>query len=89
MLVFPTHPILKQIFLLGELEIQAYYFIGLLFFFLNIYVFASIVIFADFHRILAATGANAVKCCEISNSQMLWEIPLTAFDTLTAQLIFH
>ena len=51
-------------------------------FFLNIYVFASIVIFADFHRILAATGANAVKCCEISNSQMLWEIPLTAFDTL-------
>ena len=45
-------------------------------------VFASIVIFADFHRILAVTGANDVKCCEISDSQMPWEIPLTAFDTL-------
>merc|ERR1712030_90505 len=72
----------------GELEIQAYYFSGFFFFFFfffffwNFYVFVSIVIFADFHRILAATRSNAVKSCEISNSEMLWEIPLTAFDTL-------
>ena len=72
---------------MGELEIQAYYFIDFFFFFLNFYVFASIVIFADFHRILAATGANDVKCCEISDSQMLWEIPLTAFDTLYPALL--
>ena len=82
MLVFPTHPILKQIFFMGGVGNTSILFHWLAFFFLNIYVFASIVIFADFHRILAATGANDVKCCEISDSQMLWEIPLTAFDTL-------
>ena len=70
-------------FLWGELEIQAYYFIGLLFFFSE---YLCIRVNCHFRRFSQDFSSNQIKCCEISNSQMLWEIPLTAFDTLTSAL---